>query len=45
MKYEKPEVEMITMLLQDVITASKDGNIQEGDSRTDEPNGAFGGLV
>ena len=45
MKYEKPEVEMITMLLQDVVTASKDGNIQEGDSRVDEPNGAFGGLV
>lgn len=45
MKYEKPEAEMVVVLLQDVITASKDGNIQEGDSRVDEPNGAFGGLV
>ena len=45
MKYEKPEVEMITMLLQDVVTASGGGSLEEGDSRVDEPNGSFGGLV
>ena len=45
MKYEKPKVEMLTILLQDVVTVSRDGKIEAGDPKTDEPNGAFGGLV
>lgn len=42
MKYEKPEVKIRDILLQDVITASGDDTLEQEDSNQE---GHFGGLV